>query len=106
MSKEYDSLRGVYTFSSIERVLFGVNAISQLGAEAKQLDVEKHCLIITDQGVEKAGLVEKASKPLRKEDFHAEIYSKTLPEPTIESVQEAVDYARKTKVDFIVGLKR
>jgi len=104
MSKEYDSLRGVYTFSSIERVLFGVNAIAQLGAEAKQLDVEKHCLIITDQGVEKAGLVKKVSKPLRKEDFHVEIYGKALPEPTIESVQEAVDYARKTKVDFIVGL--
>jgi len=104
MSEAYESLRSVYTFSSIEKVLFGVNAIAQLGAEAKQLDVGKHCLMITDQGVEKAGLVRKALKPLRNEDFHVEIYNKALPEPTIESVQNAADYARKTEVDFIVGL--
>ena len=104
MSKTPVSLRSVYTFSSIERILFGVNAVAQLGAEAKQLDVGKHCLIITDQGIKKAGLVEKASKPLKNEDFHVEIYDKTMPEPTIESVQAAADYARKTKVDFIVGL--
>ncbi|MFB0501828.1 MAG: iron-containing alcohol dehydrogenase [Candidatus Bathyarchaeia archaeon] len=104
MSEEYGSLRGVYTFSSIEKVRFGVDAVAQLGAEAKQLDVDKHCLIITDKGVEKAGLVDKASKPLRKEGFDVEVYSKALPEPTIESVQEAVDSARKTRVDFVVGL--
>ena len=104
MSEAYGSLRGVYTFSSIEKVLFGIDAVAQLGAEANQLDVDKHCLIITDSGVEKAGLVEKVSKPLRKEGFHVEIYSKALPEPTVESVQEAADYARKAKVDFVVGL--
>ncbi len=104
MSEVYDSLNRVYTFSSIERVLFGFNAVAQLGAEAKLLDVEKHCLIITDEGVEKASLVEKASKPLRKEGFDVEVYSRALPEPTVESVQQAADYARKSKVDFVIGL--
>ncbi len=104
MSETCGSLRGVYTFSSIEKVLFGIDAVAQLGAEAKQLDVDEHCLIITDEGVEKAGLVDKASRPLRNEGFDVEVYSKALPEPTVESVQEAADYAKKARVDFVVGL--
>ncbi len=104
MSELNDSLRGVYTFSSIEKVLFGTDAVAELGAEARQLDVGKRCLIITDKGVEKAGLVEKASKPLVKEGFRVKIYSRALPEPTVESVQEAADYARSAEIDFVVGL--
>lgn len=103
MSDVYNSSETIYTFSSIEKVLFGINAVAQLATEIKRLNVGKRGLIISDSGIRKAGLIEKVLKHL-DEQFYVEIYDETASEPTIESVQDAADYAREIKPDFIIGV--
>ncbi|MEM3699735.1 MAG: iron-containing alcohol dehydrogenase [Candidatus Bathyarchaeia archaeon] len=104
MDWKCDSQKVLYTFSSVEKVLFGVNAVTKVGVEANQLGVGENCLIITDMGIEKAGLLENVLKSLKNAEFNVEIYNGVVPEPTLESVQKAVDFARNTMVNFVVGI--
>lgn len=100
----FEPLRKTYLYLSTRRVLFGVNAVKQVGLEAKQLSVGKNCLIVTDSGVVKAGLADRVVKPLKNEGFNVEVCDKAMPEPTLKSIVEIVDYAKKIEVNFVIGL--
>jgi alcohol dehydrogenase len=104
MVEFFDPLRNTYTFLSIGKVLFGVNAVAQVGIEAKRLNVGKKGMIITDPGVLKAGLIDKVLEPLKKEGFNVNVCPKALPEPTIESIKDVANYAREAEVGFIIAL--
>lgn len=100
----FEPLRRTYLYLSSRRVLFGVNTVKQVGIEAKQLNAGQNCLIVTDPGIAKTGIVDQVLKPLKNEGFNVEIYDKVEPEPTLESVLKSIDYAKQIKVNFVVGL--
>jgi len=92
-----------------KKFYFGVNAIEKLGEEAEEIVEywqvsEKKVIIITDKGVEGAGLVNRASKPLERSDFTIEIYSEAKPEPDYESYDNVVEKVRRGKYSIVVGL--
>lgn len=94
----------IYEYGGIGRYLFGVNAVEQTGSEAKLLTDGRKCLIITDPGVAKVGLVDGVKSSLEKEGFHVDICAEVLPEPTIASIKAIVDTARDKKADILIGL--
>ena len=47
----------LYDYTSIERILFGANAVESVGKEAKNLVSGHKCLIVTDAGIAKAGFI-------------------------------------------------
>jgi len=96
--------KNIYEYSGIGRYIFGVNASQQVGSEAKMLTDGRNCLIITDPGVAKAGLVDNVKSPLEKEGFHVDICTDVLPEPTLESIRAIIDIARSKKPDILIGL--
>jgi len=94
----------IYEYGGIGRYIFGVNASQQVGSEAKLLTDGRKCLIITDPGVAKVGLVDGVKSSLEKEGFHVDICAEVLPEPTIASIKAIVDTARDKKADILIGL--
>jgi alcohol dehydrogenase len=85
------------------RVIFGINTITQIGSEVKKLGLKKG-VIITDAGIRSAGLVDKVKQPLEKESISVEIYDKVEPEPSIFSVERTLTFVKEKKPDFLIGL--
>ena len=94
----------IYEYGGIGRYIFGVNASQQVGSEAKMLTDGRNCLIITDPGVAKVGLVDGVKSSLEKEGFHVDICAEVLPEPTVASIKAIVDVARDKKADILIGV--
>lgn len=94
----------LYDYTSIERILFGANAVESVGKEAKNLVSGHKCLIVTDAGIAKAGFIGRIQASLESEEFEVEICDKAKPEPSISDYQNVLDVAKDNKPDIIVGL--
>lgn len=92
-----------FGFRTPEWILFGVDAVSRLGIEAKRLGAGR-VMIITDQGVAKAGLVDRITDPLKKEGIDFAVFDQVEPEPPIHNLLDSVKMAREGKFDVFVGL--
>ena len=91
-------------FDQPRRIVFGPNSIDQVGSEASRLG-GKHALLLTDENVEKAGLSGRVQEAIGKSAISADVYNKISFEPTMDSVQRAVQTARDAKAyDLIVGV--
>ena len=84
-------------------ILLGFNAVERIGGEAKKFGSSKAC-IITDEGVMKAGSVDRIRTPLKKEGIEVEVFGKVEAEPPIRVVDECAAFIRKGRYDLIVGL--
>ena len=87
-----------------QRVIFGENAIEHLG-EAVQALGGGEVFIVTDPGVQEAGIVARGLAALRGEGLACHIFSDVAPNPTTRHVEAAVDFAKaNVPIDIIVGL--
>jgi alcohol dehydrogenase class IV len=91
------------TFLSPNKVMLGNGAVSHVGREAERLGAEK-ALIVTDEGVVKAGLVEGVGESLRAHKIHTEIFDKVEVEPSARIVDECAQVARDEGYDIIIGI--
>lgn len=84
-------------------LIIGTGSVDKAGTKAKQLGAGK-VLIITDEGVQKAGLLEGVEKALEKEGLAFEIWNKVVPEPTEESWNDVAEAVREKKYQVIIGI--
>jgi len=92
----------VWAFN-LTKAKFGAGAAGELGYEAKILGA-KRVLVVTDQGVAKAGLVDRVVDPLKAEKIKVEVWDHSEPEPSRESIEEAINSVEGKRVDLYVGL--
>jgi alcohol dehydrogenase class IV len=92
----------VTLFRTTRRILFGPGSIERLGSEAQLLKAKK-ILIITDQGVIQAGLLEAVEKSLQSVSLPFVIFDGVEPDPRIEVVEKSVQLAKKEGIDLIIG---
>ena len=96
-------MRTTWTFHNPGQLLFGRGAVGQLGEIAGQLGARR-ALIITDKTLVDAGLVEQVCSPLAGSDIDVEVFDGGEPEPPIHAVNAAIEMARDTKSDLLLGL--
>ncbi|WP_377888904.1 iron-containing alcohol dehydrogenase [Alkalihalobacillus sp. R86527] len=72
----------------VPNLLEGENSVLALPTKLKEKDI-KNVLIVTDDGIMKIGLMEPLLLKLKEVDILYTIYDKTVPNPTIENVEEA-----------------
>jgi alcohol dehydrogenase class IV len=84
-------------------VIFGLGTVERIGVEAKHLNARR-ILVVTDQGVVKAGLADKVSQPLRNNGLDAELWSNVEPEPSLGCVEQLLEHVRKGRFDLLVGV--
>ena len=93
----------IHSFKTAKKILFGRGSLIQLGKEAKSIGAKKTA-IITDQGVRKAGIVDKVAEVLDKENVEYGIWDKVEPEPALEVGEAAIRFVREGKYDSVMGL--
>ncbi|CAN5377983.1 lactaldehyde reductase [soil metagenome] len=82
---------------------FGFGASALLGPEAKTLGAT-HIFIIADPGVVAAGLLNQITPTLDADGFAYTVYTKVVPNPSVESVDAAAAAFRASGADLIVGI--
>jgi len=91
------------TWNYPTRVLFGVDAIKDLGAEAKKLGA-KRALIVSDPGVTRAGLVEPVAEALREAGLESARFDGISSNPTEAEAQHAASAYRDARADCVISV--
>jgi alcohol dehydrogenase class IV len=86
-----------------QELVFGSASAETLGEYARQLGAGP-ILLISDRGLETAGLVDQAVSWLKKSDLAAEIYLEVEAEPSVPSVAKCLTQARTAKPDVVIGI--
>ena len=90
-------------FHTTHSVLVEPGSSARLGELAKGLGCHS-VMLVTDKGVEKAGLLAPAIKGFAQAGIAVSIYSDVEADPPDHVIHAAVDFAVSNKVDGVVGL--
>jgi alcohol dehydrogenase class IV len=85
------------------RILFGVGAVREVGAEAARLGA-KRALIVTDHGVVRAGMVAPVEVSLREAGIEPTVFDGVLGNPVEKNVHDGVAAFRAAKADLVVAV--
>lgn len=83
-------------------LLEGENSLSKLPDLINSKNI-KNVLIVTDKGISSLGLMDGLLEGLTKEDIKYVIYDRTIPNPTIENIEEAFELYKSQKCEAIVA---
>ncbi len=84
-------------------VKYGAGASADAGWELKRLGVTR-AMLVTDPGVAALGHPERIKGLIEREGIEVVVYDRTRVEPTIESFQDAADFALEHEVDGFVSV--
>src|SRR5205823_11427479 len=96
-------MRTVWTFHSAVQIVFGRDAVKQLGEIATRLKAKK-ALIATDTIIEEAGLLERVREPLASAGLKVAAFTGGEPEPSMRAGLACYDMAKSFQPDLLVGL--
>src|SRR5262245_46717352 len=97
------AMRETWTFHSAGKLLFGRNAVRQLGDVAAWVGA-KRVLIVTDPVLAKAGTLERIRVPLAESSVSVESFTEGEPEPSMRAAEACISLGRKFKPDAVLGL--
>jgi len=90
-----------FVYRSPTKIVFGENAVDDVAAEVDELGGGK-ALIVTDEGIEKAGLVERLEKALG--DRCAGIFDQCTQDSGVHIVENGYEFAKGKGVDVLVSI--
>ena len=91
-------MRTVWRFHTANQLIFGRNAVADLGEAAVRLGV-KRAFLVTDPILLRAGVVEPVHAPLSVSGVAVEIFAGGEPEPSLRAARHAVGQARAFRPD-------
>jgi len=92
-----------FTFQTTKTVISGKGALSQTGESARELGMS-NILLVTDQGIVKAGILEKALKELEIAGLNVSVTDNVVADPSEELVLRTVEKSKEIKADGVIGL--
>ena len=95
-------MRTTWTFHTAGQLLFGRDAVKQLGDVARRLAVSR-VFVVTDSILAKAGVVDRVRGPLADFKVAIEVFEGGLPEPAI-AAETCVAEAKKFQAQVVLGL--
>ena len=90
-------------FENPRKMIFGVDCVGRVGVEAKQLGAGK-ALVVSDETIEKIGLLERVLAPLRAGGLEVEVHKIPVKEPDMASARAMAGAVRKSRYDVVVGV--
>lgn len=96
-------MRETWTFHSAGKLLFGRNAVRQLGEVATWL-AAKRVLIVTDPVLAKVGTLERIRVPLAESNISVESFTEGEPEPSMRAAEACIALAKTFRPDAVLGL--
>lgn len=87
-----------------QRVIFGENSIEKLAESTITLGGSR-VLIVTDPGIQEAGILKRTYSALNSEKIPCYVFTNVDPNPTTKHVEAAVQFAKaNAPIDLIIGL--
>ena len=96
-------MRTAWNFNTAGQLVFGRNAVDQIGDRVQQLGARR-LLLVTDQTLTEAGLVDRVAAPLRDAGVTVEVFSGGSPEPPLHAVEDTITAARDCGAEVLLGL--
>jgi alcohol dehydrogenase class IV len=96
-------MRTTWTFHSAGTLLFGREAVNQLGEVAGRLGARR-VLLVTDPVLTRAGLPECIRAPLSAAGVTVETFAEGEPEPSLRAAAACLELARQFRPDALLGL--
>lgn len=93
----------VYGFFIPSVTLIGIGASKEIPNKIRDLGGKKP-LIVTDQGIVKAGILKMITDHMDKAGMKYSVYDKTIPNPTDNNVAEGVEAYKKEGCDSLITL--
>jgi len=93
----------VHPFECPTLVRYGRGAADEVGERARELGLAR-VVLVSDPGVEGAGIVERVAGTLRAAGVHVAVYAATEPNPTTRNVADVVALYRSERCDGLVGV--
>ena len=84
-------------------IKYGPGAVDDAGWESKRLGISR-ALVVCDPGVAAAGHAERVVASLRDVGIDVVVFDRARVEPTLDSFQEAADFALEADVDGFVSV--
>ena len=84
-------------------IKFGLGALDEIGAEIAARGVSR-CLVLTDPRVREAGAPDRVRESITAAGVKAEVYDGVATEPTDQSIDDAVAFAREQDWDCFVAV--
>jgi hydroxyacid-oxoacid transhydrogenase len=84
-------------------IKFGPGAVADAGWELERLRVRR-ALLVTDPGVAELGIADRVRSSIEAEGIQVVVYDRAHVEPTIDSLQDAADFALEADVDGFVSV--
>ncbi len=98
-----DYVMDQYSFSIPQNIKYGINSLLSIPDTFKEKSLER-VLIISDRILEELGFVQKVSSILRDANIEVACYLDVEPNPSIETVQAAVEIYKSFEAEGIVAL--
>ena len=95
------TLRETWTFHTAGQIVFGRNAVRQLGDIAQRLGARR-VLVITDPILDKAGILATVRESLGP--VAVEAFTGGEPEPSVRVAEACVEQCKSARPDLIVGV--
>lgn len=93
-----------WEFFSTQRIVFGEKSIHQLRTILNEMKA-KHVFLITDPGIQKAGIADQVIEILKENQFKVTVFDEAVPEPPVEMALSCYEFAKSQKAtDVIIGL--
>ena len=92
-----------FDFDPRTRVVYGSGTADRLGELACELGGSR-VLVVSDEGIVKAGHVERAVDRLSEAGLEATVFTGVQPNPTTEDVDRGLGIARERRIDFLVAV--
>ena len=93
-----------FDFQSSTRVVFGENALDQLGDLTKELEGAR-VLLVTDPGIIRAGIVDRALDSLKAASLEVFVCDGVEENPTSRHVADGVRFAKdQGEINLLIGL--
>src|SRR4051812_40673258 len=92
-----------FRFGPMSRIVFGVGKAREAGSIARELEGTA-ALVMTDAAVHRLGLTRTIEASLRDAGVRVELFNGVVTEPTLASVEAAVDMCRERACDLIVAV--
>lgn len=91
-----------FTFNTTKSVICEPGAIKRLGEIVKE-QMGKKVLLVTDPGLIKAGLLERATESLDEAGVEYKLFDGVVADPPVSVVEAALADAREAAVDGVIG---
>jgi alcohol dehydrogenase class IV len=93
----------IWTFHSAGQIIFGRNAVLQLGEIVEQLGV-KRVFVVADANLAKNGLVDRVRSPLTERGVTVDVFNGGEAEPSLRAAQACIDQGMRFRPDAVLGV--